>query len=154
MPYISESSLQKSCSRKILYRFPLREVGSHQGCRIFQSLHYRKVVQERFYVDSNSEKSDPKIRSGRPNHAPGRPSVSRSRTVQSCIRLDALQSSRRFQLSFTDTDWEDSLHPSGRQGNTVRTPRSLIRKLRAYTLHPSGQQGNTVRIRSYNGNYV
>jgi hypothetical protein len=34
-------------------------------------------------------------------------------------RLDALQSSRRVQLSFVDTEWEDSLHPSGRQGNTV-----------------------------------
>jgi len=41
----------------------------NQGCRIFQSLHYRKVVQdvqERFCANSNSKKSDPKIPSGRP----------------------------------------------------------------------------------------
>jgi len=27
---------------------------------------------------------------------------------------NALQSSRRFQLFFADTEWEDSLHPFGR----------------------------------------
>jgi hypothetical protein len=86
-------------------------------------INYRKVVQDfegRFRADSNSEKSDPKIPSGQPNHASECLSVSRSRIVQDYIRpnvmatsLDALQSSRRFQLSFTDTEWEDSLHPSG-----------------------------------------
>jgi len=40
---------------------------------------------------------------------------------------------------------EDSLHPFERQGNTVQTLRSLVRKLRAYNLHPSELQGNTVR---------
>jgi hypothetical protein len=69
-----------------------------------------------------------------------------------CIRPDvkatyAFQSSRRFQFSSRDIDWEDNLHPSGRQGNTVRT-RSLIRKLRAYNLHPFGLQGNTVWMQS------
>jgi len=55
-------------------------------------------------------------------------SVKKLQTVQGCIRPnimatcpDALPSSRRFQLCFADTDWEDSLHPSGRQGNIVRT---------------------------------
>jgi hypothetical protein len=51
-----------------------------QGCRLFQSLHFRKVVQDaqrRFCTDSNSEKSDPKFSSGRPIHAFGRPPVSR-----------------------------------------------------------------------------
>jgi hypothetical protein len=53
----------------------------YQGCRLFQSLHFRKVVQDaqrRFYADSKLEKSDPKLPSGWPNHASGRPSVSRS----------------------------------------------------------------------------
>jgi hypothetical protein len=46
------------------------------------------------------------------------------------------------------------LHPSKRQGNTAWTPRSLIRKLCAYSLHSSRRQGNTVRMRSCYGNYV
>jgi len=69
-------------------------------------------------------------------------------------RPDALQSLRRLQLSFVDTVWEDSLHPSECQGKTVRTPRSLKRKLCTYVLHPFGRRGYTVRTRSYYGNYV
>jgi hypothetical protein len=133
MRYISESSLQKS----------------------FQD------VQGRFCVDSNSEKSDPMFPLGRPSHASEPLSLSRSRTIQGCIRpdamatrLDALQSSRRFQLSFAGTKWEDNLHPSEHQGNTVRTQRSSIRKLRAFTLHPSRRQGNTIWTRSFYGKYV
>jgi len=52
----------------------------NQGCRLFQSLHFRKVVQDvqrRFCVDFKSEKSDPKLPSRRPRHVSGRPSVSR-----------------------------------------------------------------------------
>jgi hypothetical protein len=98
------------------------------------------------------KKSDPMFPSGRPSDASGCPSVLRSFwTVQGCIRPDvmathpdALQSSRRFQLSFVDTEWEDSLHPSEQPGNTVRTPRSLIRKLHAYILHQPKLQGKTI----------
>jgi len=60
---------------------------------------------------------------------------------------DGLQSLRRFHLSFADTEWEDSLHPFGRQGNTIQMSRSLIRKLLAYDLHPS-------RHSPYYDNYV
>jgi hypothetical protein len=54
-------------------------------------------------------------------------------------RLDPLQSSRRFHLSFLDMDWEDSLHPSRLQSNTVQMSRSLIRKLCMHTfcIHPN-----------------
>jgi phytoene/squalene synthetase len=62
-------------------------------------------------------------------------------------RSDALQSSRRFQL-YANTNWGDSLHPCEQQGNTVRTLRSLVRKLRSYILHLSGRHGNTVRTQS------
>jgi hypothetical protein len=126
MPYFSESSkeFQKSyfkCSRKILCGFQLIKVGSHVSVRMAQSCIWTLI------------------------------SVKKLRTVQGCIRPnimatcpEALRSSRRFQLFFADTDWEDSLHPSGRQCNTVRTLRSLIRKLYAYTLHLFERQGNTV----------
>jgi hypothetical protein len=53
----------------------------YQGCRFFQGLHFRNVLQEvqrRFYTDSKSEKSDPKLPFERPSHASGRPSVSKS----------------------------------------------------------------------------
>jgi len=94
----------------------------------------KKAISEvpgRFCVDSNSEKSDPKIQSGRPclfrklfsqQHPSGRGgntvrmpiSVKKLRTVQVCIRPDvmatrpdALQSVRRFQCSNTSvrTTW-------------------------------------------------
>jgi hypothetical protein len=57
---------------------------------------------------------------------------------------DTLQSSRRFQFSFANTDWEESLHPSRRQGNTIWM-QSLIRKLHANNLQTFELQGNTVR---------
>jgi len=94
---------------------------------------FKKAVSEvlgRFYADSS--------------HVFGRPSVSRCQTIQGWIhpdvmetRPDAFHGSRRFQLSFVDTEWEDSMNPSGRSGNIVQTPRSLIRKLGAYSLHQS-----------------
>jgi len=52
-------------------------------------------------------------------------------------RPDALQSSKRFQFSFADTDWKDSLHPFGLQDNTLRT-QSLMKKLRVDNLQSSG----------------
>jgi len=94
-------------------------------------LNYKKVfqdVQGRLCADSNSKKLDPKFLFGRPSHASGCPLVSRSRIVQGSIhpdvmatRPDALQSLRRLQPYFTNTEWEDNLHPSGRLGNTVWT---------------------------------
>lgn len=104
----------------------------NQGCRLVQSLHFRKVVQDaqrRFCADSNSQKSDPKIPSGRPPI-----SVQKIRTVQGSIHLDVMathpdthQSSTRNQIFFTNTYMGRQLHPSGRQGNIVQT-RSLIRQ--------------------------
>jgi hypothetical protein len=52
----------------------------NQGCRLFQNLHFRKVVQDaqrRFYANSNLEKSNPKISFGQPSHVYGHPSVFR-----------------------------------------------------------------------------
>jgi hypothetical protein len=52
----------------------------NQGCRLFLSLHFKKVVQDvqrRFCADSILENSDPKILLGWPSHALGRPSISR-----------------------------------------------------------------------------
>jgi hypothetical protein len=78
---------------------------------------FKKAIPEvpkRLCADSNSEKSDPLFSSGRPSYASERPSVSSSRIVQDSIRSDiiatcpdALHSSRSFQLSFADTEWED-----------------------------------------------
>jgi hypothetical protein len=82
-------------------------------------------------------------------------SVVKLQTVQGYIRPDvmttcpkALESLRRFQPSFADTDLEDSLHLSGRQGNTVWMSRSLKMKLCAYILHPFGRQGHTIQTLS------
>jgi len=57
----------------------------NQGCRLFQSLHFRKVFQDAqriFCADSKSEKLGPKL-------SFGRPSVSRSfEQIQGCICQD------------------------------------------------------------------
>jgi hypothetical protein len=45
--------------------------------RVFISEKWFKMLKRRLCVDSNSEKSDPKISFGQPSHASGRPSVSR-----------------------------------------------------------------------------
>jgi hypothetical protein len=91
----------------------------NQGCRLFQSLHFRKVVQDvkrRFRVDSNSEKSDPKIPFGRPSHASGRPSVSRKfeqfkvasiRTSWQHVRTN-IRVRQEIRFSSQTRIWEDS----------------------------------------------
>jgi hypothetical protein len=106
MSFISESSFQKSvskCSKKILCRFQVKEVGSQSLVWTAQSCVRTPISVQKF------------------------------RTVQGYIRLDVAamrpdtyQSSTRNQISFSDTDMGRQLQPSGQQDNTVRTL-SLIR---------------------------
>jgi hypothetical protein len=110
----------------------------NQGCLLFQSLHLWKMVQDaqrRSYADFKSEKSDPKLPSGPHSHASRCPSMSRSFeqfkvafvwTSQQCVRT-LIKVWPENRISFSDTDMGRQLHPSGRQGNTVRTL-SLIRQ--------------------------
>jgi hypothetical protein len=61
-----------------------------QGNRLFESLHFRNVLQEvqrRFCADSKSEKSDPKLPSGRPSVSTVQDSI---RSNVSATRPDAL----------------------------------------------------------------
>jgi hypothetical protein len=107
MPFILESSFQKSgsrCSEKILCKFQVREVRFQNFFRMTQSCVWTPISVQKF------------------------------RTVQGCIRPDvavtcpdAHQCSTRNRISFSDIDTGIQLHPSRRQGNTIRTL-SLIRQ--------------------------
>jgi hypothetical protein len=117
-------------------------------------------VQRRFCVDSKSEKSDPKLPSGRPSHASGRSSVSRSfeqfkvasvRTSRQCIWT--LISVRQVNEFPSQTQiWEDSsiVWTTG-----LHLPDAILDKARhEEELQSSGRQGNTVRMQPYYGIYV
>jgi hypothetical protein len=105
----------------------------NQGCRLFQIPHFTKVVQDaqkkilyRFQVREVGSQAS--IRTAQ--------SCIRTpiQTIQGCIRpyvtathSDTHQSSTRNPIFFSHTNMGRQLHPSGRQGNTVRTL-SLIRQ--------------------------
>jgi hypothetical protein len=128
--------------------------------RVFISKVFQDV-QRRFCADSNLEKSDPKFPLGRPNHAFGCPSVSKSleQFKFTSVRTSWQHVRTLFrvweELGFPSQTciWEDScirpnevlnkvrcgeeLQSSGRQGNTVWTL-SLLWKLHAAELQSSG----------------
>jgi hypothetical protein len=93
----------------------------YQGYRLFQSLPFKNVllkVQRRFYGDSKSEKSDPKLPSGQPIHASERPSVSAVHSLHPSKRLSNTSGcSSEFEknLAFKCIRLEDVAIPSGRQ---------------------------------------
>lgn len=95
----------------------------NQGCRLFQSLRFRYVLQEvqrRFCVDSKSKMSDPKLPSERLIHASGCPLVSR-RFEQ--FKLASIRTSQQRVRTLFRVPEESTIqmHPSERRGNTVWT---------------------------------
>jgi hypothetical protein len=107
-------------------------------------------VQRIFCVDSNSEKLDPKLPFGQPSHASGLPSMSRSfelfkvapvRTSQQHVRT-LISGQQEIGFPSHNTDMGRQLHPSGRHGNTVRTPVLIMEIMcsRSATIWTLGQQ--------------
>jgi len=93
----------------------------NQGCHLFQSLHFTKVVQDaqkkiihQCLEDLNSSRLHPSRRHG---NMPERSSKFNNR------------------IYFTNTDMGRQLHPSGRQANTVQT-QSFLWYLRAAEVQP------------------
>jgi hypothetical protein len=105
---------------------------------------FKKAISEiprRFCVDSNSEKSDPLFRSGRPSKASGRSSVSNIHPGDMAIPSELPLVSRNFILFKLASVWtfqqhiqtlfrvrEESsiqVHLFGGHGNTVRMPVSV-----------------------------
>jgi hypothetical protein len=119
----------------------------YQGCRLFQSLRFRNVlqkVQRRFCADSKSKKSDAKLPSGRPSHASECPSVSRS---FNCSKLHPSGRSSVFgkKSDFLLRHRYEKTVASVRMSGLHHPDAILDKASRGEELQPSGRQGNTVQ---------
>jgi hypothetical protein len=116
MPFISKSSFHKCTlrsSKKILFKFQVKEVGSQAS-----------VWTAKYNVLMLISQQHPSGRRGNTVRTPI--NVQKLRIVQGCIHpdvsatfLDAHQCSTRNRISFSNTDIGRQLHPSGRQVYTV-----------------------------------
>jgi len=88
------------------------------GCRIFQSLHFKNVLQEVQRRFCELEKSDPKLPPGQPIHASGRPSVS---TRFELFKLASIRTSQQRVRILFRVQEESSVQVqlSLQRGNTV-----------------------------------
>jgi hypothetical protein len=132
MPFLSESLDIQSLF--LWYRKSLIMT----SCSVTSFKRAISEILEIFYVDSNSEKSDPLFPAWRPSKASGRSSVSNIHLDDVVIPSGLPSMSRRFELfrlASVRTSWQHvwmlfrvredysaSVHPSGRRGYTVRTP--------------------------------
>jgi hypothetical protein len=120
--------------------------------------YFRVLITEKFFmmfqedsVQILTQKS--RIPCFRPDGPVMRPDTHQCREAEQ-FKVASVWTSRQHDRTLFRVREDSSLYSSESQSNTVVTPRSLIRKLLAYTLHPFGRQGNTVQMWSYYGNYV
>jgi hypothetical protein len=120
----------------------------YQGCRLFQSLRFRNVLQEvqrRFCADSKSEWSNPKLPSGRAYQCP---------EVSNCSRLHLFGRLSNVSRRSSVFDKKLDFLLRHRYGKTVafvwttgqHCPNAILDKaISGEELQPSGRLGNTVR---------